>query len=247
LTRDYKVNAVIQARMGSSRLPGKVLRPLGGRPVLGWVIRAAQASAAVDTVVVATTTESEDEQVANICADWGIPCVRGPDSDVLTRFLIALDKYPADAVVRLTADDPLLDPAVIAQTVGAFAANARHLDYLSTGLVRCLPLGLDVEVASSSALQRVAEHAVGHDRSHVTSGLYADPQRYRICGLTFAPPAADMRVTLDTPEDAAVLEAIGAEIGDRPPPWREVVATLRAHPDLVRMNAGIVQKALHEG
>lgn len=241
------VTAVIQARMGSSRLPGKVLRPLGGRPVLGWVVRAAHASAAVDEVVVATTTGGEDDEVVKLCAELGVACVRGPADDVLSRFLLALEAHPADAVVRLTSDCPLLDPAVIAQTVGAFQAVAGHIDYLSTTVVRCLPRGLDVEVAAVAALRDVATHATGYDRVHVTSTLYGDPERYRVAGLTFLPAADDLRITLDTAEDAALLDALVAETGDRPPAWRDLVALLRTRPDLVALNAEVRQKALHEG
>src|SRR5688572_27688686 len=100
--------------MGSSRLPGKVLRPLGGRPVLGWVVRAAQESRSLDEVVVATSVSPSDDDVVKLCAELGVPCVRGPEEDVLSRYLMALDAYPADGVVRLTSDCPLLDPAVIA-------------------------------------------------------------------------------------------------------------------------------------
>ncbi len=247
MTKPYTVTAVIQARMGSSRLPGKVLRPLGGRPVLGWVVRAAEASKAVDEVVVATSTAPEDDEVVKACAEIGVSCVRGSEDDVLSRFLAALDVHPADAVVRLTSDCPLLDPAVIAQTVGAFRAGSGHMDYLSTTLVRCLPRGLDVEIASVAALRKVDKHAQGYDRVHVTSALYNNPHRYRVAGLAFVPHSDDLRITLDTPEDAALLDALVEELGDRPPAWRVLVALLRTNPELVALNASIQQKALHEG
>src|SRR4051794_32557525 len=108
-----RVNAVVQARMGSSRQPGKVLRDLGGRPVLGWVLRSAAASGALDRILVATTTKPADDPVAELAEQLGADVVRGPEDDVLARFVLALDDSPAepaDAVVRLTADCPLLDP-----------------------------------------------------------------------------------------------------------------------------------------
>lgn len=247
MTKPYTVAAVIQARMGSSRLPGKVLRPVGGRPALGWVVRAAEASKSVDEVVVATSTAPEDDEVVKVCAELGVAVVRGPEDDVLSRFLVALDAHPADAVVRLTSDCPLLDPAVIAQTVGAFRAASGHMDYLSTTLVRSLPRGLDVEVASSAALRKVDKHAQGYDRVHVTSALYNNPHRYRIAGLTFVPHADDLRITLDTEADGALLDALVEETGDKPPAWRVLVAMLRTRPDLVELNESVQQKALHEG
>ena len=247
MTHDYTVAAVIQARMSSSRLPGKVLRTLGSRPVLDWVVRAARVSEVVDQVVVATSTSSEDDDVVKLSAELGVECVRGSEEDVLSRFLLSLDTYPADAVVRLTADCPLLDPAVIAQTVGAFRAAHKHVDYLSTVVVRSLPRGLDVEVASADALRRVAKHASGYDRVHVTSALYNNPHRYRVAGLTFVPHADDLRITLDTEEDLRLLEALVEEFGDRPPAWRVLVALLRTRPELVGLNEQVQQKALHEG
>src|SRR5262245_60409267 len=135
-----RVHAVVQARMGSSRQPGKVLRDLGGRPVLGWVVRAAQACDVVDRVVVATSTEPVDDPVAQLAARLGADVVRGPEQDVLTRFLLAIDAFPddpADAVVRLTADCPLLDPDLIALVVDTWRAGPAW-DYVSTTLVRSL-------------------------------------------------------------------------------------------------------------
>ena len=124
-----RVQGVVQARMGSSRQPGKVLRALGGRPVLGWVVRAAQAaqaSGALDRVVVATSSEPADDPVAELAARLGADVVRGSEQDVLGRFLVALDAFPdepADAVVRLTADCPLLDPDLIATVVDSWRAD----------------------------------------------------------------------------------------------------------------------------
>jgi spore coat polysaccharide biosynthesis protein SpsF len=241
-----RVLAVVQARAGSSRLPGKVLRPLAGTPVLGWVVRAARAAAGVDGVVVATSADPGDDAVAEAGRALGVPVVRGPEDDVLSRFLLAVDEHPCDAVVRLTADCPLLDPALIGQVVALWRA-APELDYVATTLVRTLPRGLDVELATADALRRVAATATGHDRVHVTSGLYADPAAYRLTGVVVSPPADDLRVTLDTADDAALLEAVATELGDRPPAWRDVVALLRARPDLVGLNAGVRQKRLEEG
>lgn len=241
-----RVLAVVQARAGSSRLPGKVLRPLGGTPVLGWVVRAARAAAGVDEVVVATSVDPGDDAVEEAGRALGVPVVRGSEDDVLSRFLLAVDRHPCDAVVRLTADCPLLDPALIGQVVALWRA-APEQDYVATTLVRTLPRGLDVELATADALRRVSATATGHHRTHVTSGLYADPAGYRLTGVVVSPAADDLRVTLDTADDAALLEAVAAELGDRPPAWREVVALLRERPDLVALNAGVRQKRLEEG
>ncbi len=238
--------------MGSSRQPGKVLRDLGGRPVLGWVVRAAQAArdaGALDRVVVATSSQPADDPVADLARRLGADVVRGSEHDVLARFVAVLDAFrddPADAVVRLTADCPLLDPELIELVVDAWRGDPTW-DYVSTTLVRTLPRGLDVELARATALRRLAVTAQGHDRVHVTSGLYADPDRFRLHGLTVDPPADDLRVTLDTAEDAAALDALVAVLGDAPPSWRHVVAALRDRPDIVALNAHVRQKALEAG
>ena len=241
-----RINAVIQARVGSTRLPGKVLADLGGRPVLEWVVRAARAATRIDQVIVATSTLAGDDPVADLADSLGVPVVRGSEGDVLSRFVAALDAHPADAIIRLTADCPLLDPTLIDAVAGAWAGAPAH-DYVSTVLVRCLPRGLDVELVTAQALRAVDQVATGHDRVHVTSAVYADPTAYRLLGVCVTPPADDLRVTLDTPEDLVLLRALVAVLRDEPPAWRDVVAALRARPELVAINAGVEQKPLEAG
>jgi spore coat polysaccharide biosynthesis protein SpsF len=241
-----RINAVIQARAGSTRLPGKVLEDLGGRPVLEWVVRAARAATQIDTVIVATSTQAGDDVVAELGDSLGVAVVRGSEDDVLSRFVAALEAHPADAIVRLTADCPLLDPTLIDAVAGAWAAAPVH-DYVSTVLVRCLPRGLDVELVTARALCALDRVALGHDRVHVTSRLYAEPSPYRLLGLCVTPLANDLRVTLDTREDLVLLRALVAELPDRPPAWNDVVAILRARPDLVAINSAVEQKPLAAG
>jgi spore coat polysaccharide biosynthesis protein SpsF len=236
--------AIVQARMGSSRLPGKVLRELGGRTVLSWVVRAARDSEAIEQVVVATTNDGADAAIVQECTTEGVPCVRGPSDDVLARFLLALEHHPADTVVRLTADCPLLDPAVIRMAVNAHEGG--DVEYVSTLHPRSLPRGLDVEVVAADALRRADARATGAHRAHVTSFVATHPESFRVANLSFAPPADDLRVTIDTDDDARLLDAVVGLLGDRPPSWGELVALLRARPDLVRINAHVRQKALEE-
>jgi spore coat polysaccharide biosynthesis protein SpsF len=241
-----RINAVIQARAGSTRLPGKVFADLGGHLVLEWVVRAARAAHQVDEVIVATSTLPGDDAVADLARSLGVPVVRGSEDDVLSRFVAALDAHPADALVRLTADCPLLDPTLIDAVAGAWSGAPSH-DYVSTVLVRCLPRGMDVELVTAGALRAMDRVASGPDRVHVTSGLYADPTAYRLLGLCVTPPANDLRVTLDTSQDLVLLRALVAVLADAPPSWRDVVATLRARPDLVAINAEVRQKPIEAG
>jgi spore coat polysaccharide biosynthesis protein SpsF len=244
---DMRVVAVVQARMGSTRLPGKVLRPLGGRTVLSWVVRAAQLSDCLDRVVVATTSLSEDDVVAEAARAAGADVVRGDSDDVLARYLLALEEHPADAIVRLTADCPLLDPELLRGVVALWRSAPGAVDYVATTLERTLPRGLDVELVTAEALRRAGREAEGHHRAHVTSYVWSSPDLFRLAGVVVRPAAADLRLTLDTSEDAELLDAVVTEIGDRAPGWRELVHLLRSRPDLAALNAAVVQKALHEG
>ena len=241
-----RVVAIVQARMGSTRLPGKVLRRLGNRSVLEWVVRAATAADGVDEVAVATTADSNDDAIATAGAELGIRVVRGSGEDVLGRYLAAVDATDADAVVRLTADCPLLDPAVISQVVAVWRADCA-LDYVSTTQVRSLPRGLDVELATASALRQVNARPEPHHHAHVTSGLYEREAGYLCSNLAFTPRCEQYRVTLDTEADAALLDALVAELPDAPPSWRDLVTTLAERPDIALLNAHVEQNPLTEG
>lgn len=231
--------------MGSSRLPGKVLRDLGGTPVLAWVVAAARATAPQVQVVVATTTLPEDDPVAALAEGLGAGVVRGPVDDVLARFVTALEDFGGERVVRLTADCPLLDPEVIAMAVSVAAAG--DVGYVSTVTPRTLPRGLDVEVVSAAVLRRLDEVADGVDRVHVTSHLHRHPGPTELVGLAFTPDASDLRVTLDTGEDAELLDAVVAALGRRAASRRDLVAFLRANPDVAALNGGVLQKPVDEG
>lgn len=241
-----RVVAVIQARTSSERLPGKVLGRLGHRQVLERVVRAAAAAAEVDEVVVATSTDASDDAVAEAAGSYGATVVRGSLDDVLSRFRTAADETGADAVVRLTADCPMLDPALIDHVVALWRRQP-ELAYVSTTLVRSLPRGLDVELLTTEALRSLDGSATGHDRVHVTSALYAPGSLWPRAGLVFAPDASSFRITLDEPADAEALAAIVEEIGDEPVPWRDIVALLHRRPDICSMNVHVRQKELWQG
>ena len=240
------VIGVIQARIGSDRLPGKVLKPLAGRSVLGWVVRAARASGALDDLIVATTTEPADDAIVAECAELGVEVYRGSVDDVLGRFLGAIEGRDAGAVVRFTADNPMTDPGVI-EAVASTWRSMPWLDYISTSTPRSLPLGMDVELVRAEVLRAIGETVTGHHRIHVTSGVYSNPSAYRMLGMSLQPVASDLRVTLDTPDDWRLMQAIVAEFGDRPGDVPALVAWLRANPDVATMNAHIAQKAPEAG
>ncbi|MEO3874953.1 NTP transferase domain-containing protein [Nonomuraea sp. B12E4] len=240
-----RIVGVVQARMGSTRLPGKVLRDLRGRSVLGWVVRAAREAGAVDDLVVATTTEAADDAVVIECRRLGVAWHRGPVDDVLTRFVQATAGRRAQAVMRFTADCPLLDPAVIREAALVFRA-VPGLDYLSTSLARTLPRGLDVEIVGRAALERADAEATSFHRTHVTSYVYEHPGDARLLGLSYRPVADDLRVTLDTEDDWRLISRVAEEFGDRCVPVRTLVGWLRARPEVCGLNAHVRQKALQD-
>jgi spore coat polysaccharide biosynthesis protein SpsF len=238
-----RVNTVIQARLSSTRLPGKVLRSLGGKTVLSWVIRAASQASGVDTVILATSDSPEDDAVAEEARRCGAAVVRGPLDDVLARYALAVRSYPCDAVVRLTADCPLHDPALIAQVVGLWRADPT-LDHVSNIVVRRYPRGFDTELVRRDVLEEQDRTATGSHREHVTSNIYTRPDVYRCGGVVPGVDNSDLRVTLDTEEDARLLDAVVLELGAGVPHWEDVVSLLRSRPDLVALNASVAQKSV---
>ncbi|GAA4943239.1 cytidylyltransferase domain-containing protein [Actinoplanes utahensis] len=235
---------IIQARMGSTRLPGKVLRQLGGRTVLDRVVQAARQSGVVDELVVATTTEPADDAVMTECAAIGVECYRGPVDDVLTRFLGVLEGRSADHVLRFTADCPLLDPRLVARAYRVF--DAAGVDYLTTSITRTLPRGLDVEVVRTSVLKDIDKLAEDHHRTHVTSYIYTHAAEFDVIGLTVQPDLSFLRLTLDTEEDWRLIEAIVDHFGDEPITAAAVAEFLGHRPELAELNAHILQKDLEQ-
>jgi spore coat polysaccharide biosynthesis protein SpsF len=204
---------VVQARMGSTRLPGKVLADLGGRPLLALLLGRLAPLREEATIVVATSDLEADDAVARVAASSGVDCVRGPEHDVVTRFAMALDAHPADEVVRLTADCPLTDPAVVRAAI----ALRRQLaaDYAGNTPIRTFPDGLDVEVFTAGVLRVVAADTVDPaDREHVTRFVLQHPERFRLANLRAPEPLAGERWTVDTPADLARLRGLVTGLTD---------------------------------
>ncbi|MEV0896675.1 glycosyltransferase family protein [Actinoplanes sp. NPDC049802] len=235
---------IIQARMGSTRLPGKVLRRLGGRTVLDRVARAARESGVLDDLVVATTVEPDDDAVAAECAAIGVDCYRGPVDDVLTRFLGVLETRSAEHVMRFTADCPLLDPRLVARAYRVFETSGA--DYLTTSITRTLPRGLDVEVIRAAVLKEIDKQAYDHHRTHVTSYVYTHPAEFDVIGLTVLPDRSHLRLTLDTEDDWRLIEAVVGHFGAAPISVAAVADWLTTRPDLAGLNAHVRQKELEQ-
>ncbi len=237
-----RVIAIVQARLGSTRLPGKALLPLAGRPMLEHVLARAAAVPGVDAIVLATTVDPQDDALADFARSAGVPCVRGSVEDVLDRFHAALRAHPAAAVVRVTGDCPLLDPAVSGLVVAEYLRRAGEVDYASNVHPPTYPDGLDTEVFSAAALEAAWREARrGSDREHVTPYLWQHPERFRLANVAHAENLSALRWTVDDARDLdfarAVCGALAPE-GARLFGMQEVLDLLRARPELSALNAG---------
>lgn len=227
-----KTVVIIQARLSSTRLPGKVLMDLGGRKVLSWCLRAAWAIEGVDEVVLATSDDTSDDAVASWCAQQGQRCIRGPLNDVLARYTLVARQTRADIVMRLTGDCPLLDPAVCADVIRLY--HREGASYASNVGERTWPQGLDTEVFSAAALYQAEKEAKTQpEREHVTPYIRNHPEFFRAANLICPNPHLGReRWTLDTATDYAFLQKIAAQhTMDRPPAYTEILDILTRIPE----------------
>ncbi|MFN8946265.1 MAG: cytidylyltransferase domain-containing protein [Alphaproteobacteria bacterium] len=234
---------IIQARLGSSRLPGKVLLELAGRPALDWVIARAAASNAFAEIVLATTTDPRDDALATHGKGLGLRVVRGSEADVLDRYCLAAKESRADIITRVTSDCPLIEPAILA-AMAARCCPPHDFDIISNAVQRTFPRGLDAEMFTRAALEAAATEARDPaEREHVTVFIYRRPERFRIAHFTQGADHSRERWTLDTPEDYALLSHIFEAASDPLALSQEdVLALLDANPSWRALNAHIEQK-----
>lgn len=233
--------AIVQARMGSTRLPGKVLEDIAGRPMLWHVVHRVRAAGLVDEVVVATSTSDEDDPVEAFCEEHGIPCFRGSEEDVLDRFHRAAERHGADPVVRITGDCPLSDPRVIDRVVRAY--HDLDADYVTNVLPYTYPDGLDVEVFSFAALETAAKEATTRrDREHVTPFIRND-DRFAVANVEAEVDLSreGHRWTVDHPEDLSFVRRVYELAGEELFGMETVLAILEEHPEVRDMNRDIVR------
>lgn len=236
--------AIIQARMGSTRLPGKVLADIAGRPMLARVVERVRTCADIDDVVIATTERSDDDPVAGLAGELSVQCHRGSTDDVLSRYVGAARASNADVIVRVTADCPLLDPGVVGRVVRALLEDP-PCDYAANVLERTYPRGLDAEAFHADVLERTDRLARSRrSREHVTYFIYGERSDLWLLRSVVGPDdASDLRWTVDTEDDLRLARTLYRELdlGTQPLDHRAVVAHVRAHPALGAMNAHVTQ------
>ena len=232
--------ALLQARCSSSRLPGKVLKPILGQPMLARHIERLRRSRHISPLVVATSTEASDDPLAALCATLDIQCRRGSLNDVLDRFYQAAAPFKPDHLIRLTGDCPLADPEVIDACIEFHLAG--DFDYTTNALQPSFPDGLDVEVFRFSALTQAWQEAtLPSDREHVTPFIYRHAERYRIGHYKQAEDLSWLRWTVDQPADFAMVEKVYEALYPNQPAFttRDIVRWLATHPEVAGLNANI--------
>lgn len=231
----HPIVAIIQGRMSSSRLPGKVLKDLGGEPVLARVVARAKRAQLVDEVLIATTLDTIDDPIAEWCAQAGVACFRGNLYDVLDRYYQAANSVGAATVVRITADCPMIAPEEIDRTIQRFIDSGADFaaNRLPPPLIRTTPIGMDSEVVSFAALERAwKEAAQPYEREHVMPYLYDLPGRFRVEVVDREPNLGYLRFTVDTPADLEQARVIYAHFRNRDDfSFDELIAADQAHPE----------------
>lgn len=218
---------IVQARLSSTRLPGKVLKDLCGRPMLAWTLARLGSATLATKVVVATSDQPDDDAVASFCTQQNVPCVRGPLDDVAERFALAVRAEKADAFMRITGDAPLIDPAIVDVAIRLYLAGT--WDLVSNVLVRSFPVGQSVEILRGEAFLRAQEDMTNPgDREHVTQVFHRNRDRYRTVNFSSGMDAAAVQMSVDLPEDFVrarnLIEASHGEPGG----WRELLTLLES-------------------
>lgn len=233
------ISAIIQARMSSTRLPGKVLLPLGGTTVLGMTVRQVKKAKKIGNVILATSVEKEDDAVARYGKELGIPVFRGSLSDVLDRYYQAAKQNGAEHICRITADCPLIDPEVIDLVAAEYEKG--DCDYISNGRVpSTYPDGMDTEIFSFSALERAWKEArLPSEREHVTPYIWNHTERFRVREAKNPEDLSMVRLTVDEPEDYEMIKEIVAHVPELS--LHAILVYLREHPEVAAQTAKFVR------
>jgi len=236
---------IVQARMGSTRLFGKIMLPLGGQPMLARLVERLRRCRQIDKLVIATTVQANDDVVAALCANLALDCHRGSEHDVLARYAGAAEACSASHVVRVTSDCPLLDPALLDQVVGAYRRDG--CDYLGNMQPPTWPQGMAVEVMGAGVLFEAHQEARDPaEREHVTPFLYWRPGRYRLGNLASPEDLSHHRWTVDTAEDYEVVRRLFNALHPTLPEFtlQDILEAARRHPDWAAINQGVQQKVV---
>lgn len=242
-----RIVIIVQARMGSTRLPEKIFKTVLRKPLLQYQLERLKRVTLAQDIVVATTTEPRDQQVATFChkASFSIFC--GSEEDVLKRYYDASCIFKADVIVRITGDCPLIDPSIVDQAIQLYLDNKNGVDYVSNTLQRTYPRGMDVEVFSKNILEKANTFATtAEEREHVTPYIWRHPEKHKILQLTQKKDESFHRWTVDTEEDFSLIEKILSALYPTNPTFTkdDIISLLNTHPGWITINQKIKQKPL---
>ena len=243
--KNIRVVAIVQARMGSTRLPSKVLEDLAGEPMLARVVSRTRRAKTLDITMVATTTQPVDDAIVRLCEERGWPFFRGSEEDLLDRYYQAASAFRADVVVRITSDCPLIEPEIVDRVVNEFLSYYPEVEYVSNNLERTFPRGLDVEVMSFDALEKAWQEDCNPVwREHVTPYLRRHPKKFRTRNVANDIDYSYMRWTVDTIEDLTFVRKIYNHFQSDNFSWKDVLNLLETHPEWLEINRHVQQKAV---
>lgn len=239
------VICIVQARMGSTRLPGKILLKIKDKPVLYYVIERLKLCAELNNIIISTTTSKRDDIIEQFCVKNKIDFFRGSENDVLSRYYYTALKYKADVIVRVTSDCPLIDPDITNNTILNHKNN--NADYTSNTIIRSFPRGFDVEVFNFNILKKAFFNAdKTYQREHVTPYIKENPEIFKLknieaIGLLNRP---DIRITLDTKEDFNLINNVISYFEKIDFTAEEIINYLNKHKELLEINKNIKQKEI---
>lgn len=240
--------AILQGRLSSTRLPGKVLKELNGKPMILQQINRLKSSKKIDQLVVATSEDSSDDELVQVLQREGIEVRRGPLDDVVERFGLVADEFNPETIVRLTADCPLADVQVIDEVITTHIKTGS--DYTSNVLEPTFPDGLDVECISSRAFSKLRASILSiPEREHVTMGLYSHPEEYSLTSVTQQPDRSSLRWTVDVQEDLDFVRRVYQHLYDENQYFgqKEILDLLQIHPELSRTDEEVARNSgLHK-
>ncbi len=244
-----KITAIVQARIGSTRLPGKILKELSGKSVLWHVVNRLSHSKLCNKIVIATTTEPEDDVVENYCVENNFPYYRGSSENVLSRYYETAKVFGAEIIIRITSDCPLIDPEIIDKMLEQFLSEKSKIDYMSNVFPRMFPRGLDTEIFTCDALEISFNNAVNqNDLEHVTPYIYQHPEKFKIKNFANDKDLSFHRWTIDTTEDYELIKSIYNKLYESGKIFllNDILKLFDEHPELIKINQNVKQKNLGE-
>jgi spore coat polysaccharide biosynthesis protein SpsF len=244
---NQRIVTIVQARMGSTRLPGKHMKKVLGKPLLGYLIERLKRATLSHALVIATTENPLDDILVEYCISEKCDYFRGSEEDVLDRYYQCALKYNADAIVRICADCPLIDPKIIDLVISRYLQLSPNIDYVANTLQRTYPRGMDVEIFSFNSFDKVAHEAKTEaEHEHVTPYYYLHPEVFKLENVADKENASKYRLTVDTDDDFKLIRLILEDLYPKKSHFclNDIVDLMKTHPDWVKINEHVHQKSI---